>query len=93
MPALAPDAVALATKEARKEGIFAGLTSALVSTLIGSKALGLKRYPALACGAITAVLSGYYFTEAFTVAHLAKLERDRDILRRRAEEKNSSSLS
>ncbi|KAJ3751349.1 hypothetical protein DFH05DRAFT_1471121 [Lentinula detonsa] len=82
--AIPPEKVALATKEARKEGIFAGLTSALASTLIGSKALGLKRYPALACGAskfwdsfilissifvayygftVTAVLSGYYFTE------------------------------
>ncbi|KAJ4477670.1 hypothetical protein C8J55DRAFT_515240 [Lentinula edodes] len=85
---LPPDAVALATKEAKKEGIFAGLTSALASTLVGSKALGLKRYPALACGAITAVLSGYYFTEAFTAAHLAKLERDQELLRHRAEEKD-----
>ncbi|KAJ3763353.1 hypothetical protein EV361DRAFT_950795 [Lentinula raphanica] len=90
--ALPSEKVALATKEAKKEGIFAGLTSALASTLIGSKALGLKRYPALACGAITAVLSGYYFTEAFTAAHLAKLERDQELLRRQVEEKDAGSL-
>ncbi|KIK65862.1 hypothetical protein GYMLUDRAFT_38342 [Collybiopsis luxurians FD-317 M1] len=80
-----PEAKALAIKEAKKEGLFAGLTSALASSLIGSRLLGLKRYPALACGAITAVLSGYYFTEAFTVAHMAKLERE--ILRQQSEGK------
>ncbi|KAF9071449.1 hypothetical protein BDP27DRAFT_1322158 [Rhodocollybia butyracea] len=89
---LHPEARALAIREARKEGVFAGLTSALASALFGSKVLGLKRYPVLACGAITAVLSGYYFTEAFTEAHLAKMNKE---LRQRAEaeEKREPNLS
>ncbi|KAE9404332.1 hypothetical protein BT96DRAFT_424292 [Gymnopus androsaceus JB14] len=117
---LPPDAAALAIKEAKKEGLFAGLTAALASTLIGSKFLGLKRYPSLACGAskclrmvrcsesqdsnipsmstryeadifsVTAVLSGYYFTEAFTAAHLAKIERE---MAKQQAEKNGTQMS
>ncbi|KAJ8089021.1 hypothetical protein PM082_014269 [Marasmius tenuissimus] len=73
---LAPDAIIRATTEGRKEGLFAGLTSALASAHIGNRFMGLKRYPTIACGVITAVASGYLFTQAFTESHIrrAKLE-------------------
>ncbi|KAJ7585354.1 hypothetical protein C8J56DRAFT_946502 [Mycena floridula] len=63
------------TLESRKEGVFAGLTSALASALIGSKFLRFTRTQTLVCGVLTGILSGYYFTEAFTASNMAKLER------------------
>ncbi|KAK7461311.1 hypothetical protein VKT23_008490 [Stygiomarasmius scandens] len=86
---LPADAVARAKTEAQKEGVFAGLTSALASALIGAKAFGFKRYPTLVCGAITGVISGYLFTEAFHETHLARLQREAQKL---AQENDTSSL-
>ncbi|KAG7439542.1 uncharacterized protein BT62DRAFT_700828 [Guyanagaster necrorhizus] len=73
------DAVQRATTEGRKEGLFAGLTSALASGLIGAKFMGLNRNKTIITivlffFAVTGGLSGYYFTEAFTQTALKQLQ-------------------
>ncbi|THU92598.1 hypothetical protein K435DRAFT_780207, partial [Dendrothele bispora CBS 962.96] len=86
---LPPDALVRAKTEAQKEGVFAGLTSALASALIGARVFGLKRYPTLLCGAITGVISGYLFTEAFHETHMARLRRE---VQKATQENNTPSL-
>ncbi|KAF9261514.1 hypothetical protein L218DRAFT_961265 [Marasmius fiardii PR-910] len=73
---LPPDAIIRAHTEGKKEGLFAGLTSALASAHIGSRFMGLKRYPTIACGVITAIASGYLFTKAFTDTHIRRLKQE-----------------
>ncbi|ESK93497.1 hypothetical protein Moror_1689 [Moniliophthora roreri MCA 2997] len=73
---LPPDAIDHAYTEARKEGLFAGLTSALASAHIGSKFMGLRRYPTIACGVITGLAAGYLFTEAFKETHIRLLKQE-----------------
>ncbi|KAK7047206.1 hypothetical protein VNI00_006872 [Paramarasmius palmivorus] len=75
---LPPEAIERAVTEARKEGVFAGLTSALASgeAHIGSKFMGLKRYPTIACGVITCLAAGYLFTEAFKETHIKRLKKE-----------------
>ncbi|KAK0475157.1 hypothetical protein IW261DRAFT_1422479 [Armillaria novae-zelandiae] len=84
------DAVERATTEGRKEGLFAGLTSALASGespscppvlaadsrlgLIGAKFMGLNRNKTVVTIVLSGALSGYYFTEAFTQTALKQLQ-------------------
>ncbi|KAK0207834.1 hypothetical protein DFS33DRAFT_380641 [Desarmillaria ectypa] len=68
------DAVERANTEGRKEGLFAGLTSALASGLIGAKLMGLNRSKTVVTIVLSGALSGYYFTEAFTQTALKQLQ-------------------
>ncbi|KAG2072989.1 hypothetical protein BDR04DRAFT_1152870 [Suillus decipiens] len=74
---------AAAWKEARRDGIFAGLTSGLaggditfhlaVTALVGSKFMGFGRNKTIISGALTGLLSGYFFTQAFLSSNMARL--------------------
>ncbi|KAI3611464.1 hypothetical protein WG66_002025 [Moniliophthora roreri] len=61
---LPPDAIDRAYTEARKEAH------------IGSKSMGLRRYPTIACGVITGLAAGYLFTEAFKETHIRLLKQE-----------------
>jgi len=78
---LPPDAEARVILEARKEGIFAGLTSGLVSAIIGSRLFGFKKNVSFFCGALSGVLAGYFFTKAFKDTALAQLRVEEARLR------------
>ncbi|KAF8179158.1 hypothetical protein BJ912DRAFT_983219 [Pholiota molesta] len=67
------DAIERVTTEARKEGVFAGLTSGLASAVIGSRLFGFKRNTTLFCGVLTGLLSGYLFTQAFQESAIAQV--------------------
>ncbi|KAG0701957.1 hypothetical protein DFH29DRAFT_805621 [Suillus ampliporus] len=56
-------------QEARKDGVFAGLTSGLA----GGKFMGFGRNKTIICGALTGLLSGYFFTQAFLSSNMARL--------------------
>jgi len=75
-PELPPDAEERVILEARKEGVFAGLTSGLASAVIGSRLFGFKRNTTLFCGALSGVLAGYFFTKAFKDTALAQLRAE-----------------
>lgn len=64
---------AAAWREARRDGIFAGLTSGLAGALVGSKFMGFGRNKTIISGALTGLLSGYFFTQAFLSSNLAQL--------------------
>ncbi|KAF9444139.1 hypothetical protein P691DRAFT_678133 [Macrolepiota fuliginosa MF-IS2] len=71
---LPPDAEARVIKEARKEGLFAGLTGGLAS---GKHIIyGLNRNKTIFCGILSGVLSGYLFTQAFTSTAVAQLRAE-----------------
>jgi len=78
---LPPDAEARVILEARKEGVFAGLTSGLASAVIGSRLFGFKRNVSFFCGALSGVLAGYFFTKAFKDTALAQLRAEEARLR------------
>ncbi|GLB36794.1 hypothetical protein LshimejAT787_0310810 [Lyophyllum shimeji] len=70
-----PDAILRATNEAKKEGVFAGLTSGLAAAIIGQRLLGFNTNKTILSGTLTALLAGYLFTQAFTETHLAQLRQ------------------
>ncbi|EPS99650.1 hypothetical protein FOMPIDRAFT_1147292, partial [Fomitopsis schrenkii] len=70
---LPADAVERCTKEARKDGIFAGLSAGLVGAILGSKFFKFNRNTTIICGILTGALSGWQFTQAFTASNLARL--------------------
>ncbi|CAA7266392.1 unnamed protein product [Cyclocybe aegerita] len=76
-PSLPPDAVDRVILEARKEGVFAGLTSGLASALIGARLFGFKRNTTLFAGVLSGVLSGYLFTQAFKDTAMAQLRAEK----------------
>ncbi|KAJ3508046.1 hypothetical protein NMY22_g16739 [Coprinellus aureogranulatus] len=81
-----------ALTEARKEGVFAGLTGGLASgisshcaarsrlkllpAVIGGRLLKFNRNTTLFCGVLSGVLSGYYFAEAFRNTAIAQLRAE-----------------
>ncbi|KDR70080.1 hypothetical protein GALMADRAFT_255473 [Galerina marginata CBS 339.88] len=71
---LPPVAIELANAEAQKEGIFAGLSSGLASAVIGQRLFGFKRNTTILCGALSGILSGILFTQAFRSSAIARLE-------------------
>ncbi|KJA20852.1 hypothetical protein HYPSUDRAFT_68177 [Hypholoma sublateritium FD-334 SS-4] len=79
--ALPADAIQRVTSEARKEGVFAGLTSGLASAVIGSRLFSFKRNTALFCGVLSGVLSGVLFTQAFKETAMAQLHAEEARLR------------
>lgn len=66
----------VATKEARRDGMFAGLTAGLTGALLGSKLLRFNRNQTIVCGVLTGALSGYFFTRAFLSSRLAVLKKN-----------------
>ncbi|KAF9527893.1 hypothetical protein CPB83DRAFT_369685 [Crepidotus variabilis] len=70
------DAADRVITEARKEGVFAGLTSGLASAIIGSRLFGFKRNISVFCGVLAGGLSGYLFTQAFRDTAIAKLQSE-----------------
>lgn len=73
---LPPDAENRVILEARKEGVFAGLTSGLASAVIGSRLMRFSRNTTIFCGVLTGLLSGYLFTQAFTDTATAQLRAE-----------------
>ncbi|KAF8060778.1 hypothetical protein FPV67DRAFT_306452 [Lyophyllum atratum] len=71
-----PDAVLRAVQEAKKEGLFAGLSSGLASAVLGQRLMGFNKNKTILCGTLTAALAGYLFTQAFTETHLAQLHEE-----------------
>ncbi|KAH7925694.1 hypothetical protein BV22DRAFT_1010721, partial [Leucogyrophana mollusca] len=64
-------------QEARRDGMFAGLTSGLAGgkpTLLGSKVMGFNRNKTIFCGVLTGLLSGYFFTQAFLSSNMSRLK-------------------
>ncbi|OBZ78677.1 hypothetical protein A0H81_00253 [Grifola frondosa] len=72
------DAVARCTREAQRDGIFAGVTSGLASVILGSKVFRLNRNATILCGVVTGVLAGYQFTQAFLSSNLARLKAEQE---------------
>ncbi|KAF8446395.1 hypothetical protein L210DRAFT_801716, partial [Boletus edulis BED1] len=60
-------------QEARRDGIFAGLTSGLMGALLGSRLMGFNRNKTIFCGVLTGILSGYFFTQAFESSNLSRI--------------------
>ncbi|KII86253.1 hypothetical protein PLICRDRAFT_43829 [Plicaturopsis crispa FD-325 SS-3] len=71
---LPADDVARCISDARQDGIYGGLSSGLLSALIGQKFMKFGRYQTVFCGVLTGALSGYLFTQAFLESNLAKLQ-------------------
>ncbi|KAI0005348.1 hypothetical protein BJV74DRAFT_880623 [Russula compacta] len=69
------DAVARANDNARRDGIFAGLTAGLLGAIIGGR-LGLSRTNTWIAGSVTGILSGYQFTQGFTAANMSRLRAE-----------------
>ncbi|KAI0327294.1 hypothetical protein GY45DRAFT_1327773 [Cubamyces sp. BRFM 1775] len=85
------DAVARASRDARRDGVFAGLSSGLVSAIIGSKLFRLNRNATILCGLVTGIVSGYQFTQGFLAANLARLEQEKAKLDKMAAEQGPTS--
>lgn len=67
------EAVARATREAKQDGIFAGLSAGLVGALIGQRFYKFNRNKTILCGVVTGALVGYQFTQIFLTSNLARL--------------------
>ncbi|KAF9231601.1 hypothetical protein BU15DRAFT_17726, partial [Melanogaster broomeanus] len=61
-------------QEARRDGIFAGLTSDLTGALLGSRLMGFSRNKSIFCGVLTGLLSGYFFTQAFEASNISRIK-------------------
>ncbi|KAJ7272942.1 hypothetical protein C8J57DRAFT_1316072 [Mycena rebaudengoi] len=77
---LPPDAEEQALKSARRDAIFAGMSAALVSAVIGSKFMGFGRTKMIASGLGSGILSGYFFNQAFVTANMAELVKEKERL-------------
>ncbi|KAM5534382.1 hypothetical protein V8D89_011975 [Ganoderma adspersum] len=75
--ALSVEAVAQATRQARRDGTFAGLSSGLVSAILGSKVFRLNRNATILCGVATGIISGYQFTQGFLATNIARLDAEK----------------
>jgi hypothetical protein len=71
------DALLQARKAARKDGVFAGLSSGLASAIIGGRFMALSRNKTIFCGVATGLISGYLFTQAFTDTAVARVRAER----------------
>ncbi|KAI0367467.1 hypothetical protein BV20DRAFT_950090 [Pilatotrama ljubarskyi] len=92
-PRLPVDAVARATREAQRDGIFAGLSSGLVSAILGSKLFRLNRNATILCGIVTGIVSGYQFTQGFLAANIARLEQEKARLHQQAAQLDPTTTS
>lgn len=74
------DVVARCTREAQKDGVFAGLSAGLAGAIIGSRLFRFNRNTTMVCGVVTGVLAGYQFTQGFLSAKLARWEAEQAML-------------
>ncbi|KAJ7744205.1 hypothetical protein B0H16DRAFT_1560476 [Mycena metata] len=75
---LPTDAEDQAIQSARRDAIFAGMSAALVSAVIGSRFMGFGRTQMILSGIGSGVLSGYYFNQAFVAANLLEIEKEKE---------------
>ncbi|RPD58498.1 hypothetical protein L226DRAFT_527798 [Lentinus tigrinus ALCF2SS1-7] len=83
------DAVAEATRQAQRDGVFAGLSSGLVSAILGSRFFRLNRNATILCGVVTGIVSGYQFTQGFLATNIARLEAEKARLDKLAAEQDT----
>ncbi|KAJ7159647.1 hypothetical protein C8R46DRAFT_1108775 [Mycena filopes] len=74
---LPSDAEDQAIQSARRDAIFAGMSAALVSAVIGSRFMGFGRTQMIISGIGSGALSGYYFNQAFVAANMLELEKEK----------------
>ncbi|KAL4254900.1 hypothetical protein ABKN59_004323 [Abortiporus biennis] len=67
-------------REARRDGIFAGMSAGLVGAIIGSRFFKFNRNTTLVCGVVTGVLAGYQFTQGFLSTNLARLQHEQQAM-------------
>ncbi|KAJ6552600.1 hypothetical protein DFH09DRAFT_1167096 [Mycena vulgaris] len=77
---LPADAHEQAISAARRDAIFAGMSAALVSAVIGSRFMGFGRTQMILSGVGSGALSGYYFNQAFVAANLLEIEKEKERL-------------
>ncbi|KAJ7442365.1 hypothetical protein B0H11DRAFT_2094368 [Mycena galericulata] len=77
---LPSDAEQQAIEGARRDAIFAGMSAALVSAVIGSRFMGFGRTQMILSAVGSGTLSGYFFNQAFVAANLAELDKERERL-------------
>ncbi|KAJ7023876.1 hypothetical protein C8F04DRAFT_1132866 [Mycena alexandri] len=76
---LPSDAEEQAIQSAKRDAIFAGMSAALVSAVIGSRFMGFGRTQMILSGIGSGVLSGYYFKPgAFVGANLLEIEKEKE---------------
>ncbi|KAF7354351.1 hypothetical protein MVEN_01123700 [Mycena venus] len=75
---LPADAEEQAISGARRDAIFAGMSAALASAVIGSKFMGFGRTKMILSGVGSGVLSGYYFNKAFVAANMAEIQKEKE---------------
>ncbi|KAK6981507.1 hypothetical protein R3P38DRAFT_415282 [Favolaschia claudopus] len=78
---LPADAEEQAISSARRDAIFAGMSAALASAVIGSRFMGFGRTQMLFSGLGSGVLSGYYFNKAFVAANMKEVEKEQGRLK------------
>ncbi|KAJ7192554.1 hypothetical protein GGX14DRAFT_594329 [Mycena pura] len=79
--ALPADAEEQAIQGARRDAIYAGMSAALVSAVIGSRFMGFGRVQMILSGVGSGVLGGYYFNKAFLAANMAEIEKEKERLK------------
>ncbi|KAJ7054984.1 hypothetical protein C8F01DRAFT_1088370 [Mycena amicta] len=79
--ALPDDAEQQAVDAARRDAIYAGMSAALASAVIGSKFMRFNRTQMILSGVGSGLLSGYYFNKAFLGANMGQLAVERERLR------------
>ncbi|KAJ7105948.1 hypothetical protein C8R44DRAFT_806304 [Mycena epipterygia] len=77
---LPSDAEEQAIQGARRDAIFAGMSAALVSAVIGSRFMGFGRTQMILSGVGSGALSGYFFNQAFVAANMAEIEKEKERL-------------
>ncbi|KAF8202728.1 hypothetical protein K438DRAFT_1820678 [Mycena galopus ATCC 62051] len=79
---LPADAEEQAISGARRDAIFAGMSAALVSAVIGSRFMGFGRTQMMLSALGSGVLSGYYFNQAFVAANMMEVQKEKERLTR-----------
>ncbi|KAJ7627359.1 hypothetical protein FB45DRAFT_60033 [Roridomyces roridus] len=74
---LPADAEDQAIQGARRDAIFAGMSAALLSAVIGSRFMSFGRTQMIFSAVGSGVLSGYYFNQAFLAANMAELDKEK----------------
>ncbi|KAJ7844923.1 hypothetical protein B0H14DRAFT_2775882 [Mycena olivaceomarginata] len=77
---LPADAEEQAINGARRDAIFAGMSAALASAVIGSRFMGFGRTQMMLSALGSGVLSGYYFNQAFVAANMMEVQKEKERL-------------
>ncbi|KAJ7465773.1 hypothetical protein B0H11DRAFT_2049231 [Mycena galericulata] len=77
---LPADAEKQAIDGARRDAIFAGMSAALVSAVIGSRFMGFNRTQMILSGVGSGAFSGYFFNQAFVAANMTELQKEKERL-------------